>query len=37
VHDTPDERDVFLLHFAVAELAGELLMSVIVLGDHYQP
>ena len=33
--DTPDERDVLLLDLAVVELASELAMRGVVLGDHH--
>ena len=36
VHEAPDKRDVFLFHFSIAELARELLVRRIILGDHHQ-
>ena len=36
VHDTPDERDVFLLDFAVLKLPRQLLVGLVVLGDDHQ-
>src|SRR5688572_17277815 len=37
LHDAPDERDVLLLHLAIVELARELLVRAIVLGDDHEP
>ena len=37
VDDAPDERDVFLFDFAVAKLPRQLLVGLVVLGDHHQP
>ena len=35
LHDAPDERDVFLLDFAIVKLPRELLVRRVVLGhDH---
>ena len=36
VDDAPDERDVFLLDFAIVELARQFLMRRVVLGDDHQ-
>ena len=35
LHDAPDERDVFLLDFAIVKLPRELLMRGIVLRDDH--
>jgi hypothetical protein len=36
LHDAPYEGDVFLLHLPIVKLAGEFVMSRVVLGYHHQ-
>ena len=35
LHQAPRQRHVFLLDFAIVELARQLLVRVVVLGDHH--
>jgi hypothetical protein len=35
LHDSPDERNVLLLDFAIVELPREFAMSRVVLGGHH--
>jgi hypothetical protein len=35
--DAPDERRVLLVDLAIVKLSGQLLVRLVVLGDHHQP
>ena len=35
LHQSPRQRDVFLLDFAIVELPRQLLVRIVVLGDHH--